>query len=893
MNSAIQCLVHTPELSDYFLTGVFEKELNPDNPLGMHGAIAQAFGALLKRIWSPTSAATSYSPRDFKSVLARFAPQFSGYQQHDSQELVAFLLDGLHEDLNRVLKKPYVEKPDWEGGGDKELVALAKESWNGYMKRNDSVIVDLFQGQYQSTLVCPECNKVSITFDPFMYLTLPLPVQKKWKHVIHYIPWDVQKPHLRVPVEINRDSSFKDLRVLLGRWFETHPENLVTLEIFNNRFYKNLDDNTIVGDMQDNDVIVCYELPCNGQQSRTFKRTPEDPIILPVFLGETSTRPRMSYGGPTISYFGWPFLVPVYAEEAKSVDAVYDLIMDRLQRWTTQVRDLHHWEPSTRSTPMEEIPIPLSTTAVETVTEIQENGDVVTVQETAVPEEGDIVDEKSLVIQEQDYELMDASDDNVLHRIGFKRGLFQPLVSYINDSYGCGHGGLQTSKTEPLYQRAEGADEENPYLLRDGDVLLAEFDEHAKAYYFGESSKFESSTWFVWEEFVHPEVQSARKATAVKKARGISLQDCLDEFTKEEQLGEDDLWYCPQCKKHQQATKRFDLWSVPDVLVVHLKRFSNSRILRDKIDTFVEFPLTGLDLTSMIGERKVANNLAAAGEDLLALGLDDTEEPLVYDLFAVDEHLGGLGGGHYRAYAYNTTDDTWYHFDDSYVSRARPEAAVNQNAYLLFYRRRTSRPLGGKTHHIVEAARQAADPVPAPSESPSAPKVEETQLPTPPADDDIVPVQNGSKVPSFSHLIHSIPSEQGWRPPAASVSEYWETSSTSPASTPPPLDDILDPPSFEDSQLDPLVTSNLTPLELSTPQFDFPDPVSRGSPSSVQAEFDQDQDGDFDSDGFDTKEPPEPWYDDPAPDIVPEDVTGPGGEVKAPGEKETTQNAVS
>ena len=92
--------------------------------------------------------------------LQRFAPQFSGYQQHDSQELVAFLLDGLHEDLNRVLKKPYVEKPDWEGGGDKELIDLANKSWEGYMKRNDSVIVDLFQGQYKSTLVCPECDKV-------------------------------------------------------------------------------------------------------------------------------------------------------------------------------------------------------------------------------------------------------------------------------------------------------------------------------------------------------------------------------------------------------------------------------------------------------------------------------------------------------------------------------------------------------------------------------------------------------------------------------------------------------------------------------------------------------------------------------------------------------------
>lgn len=181
MNSALQCLAHTKELTDYFLSGcvvfvlpgahsssfvtagVYQDELNPDNPLGMQGLIAQAFGALLHRIWTPgaeSSSNSSYSPREFKNTLQRFAPQFSGYQQHDSQELVAFLLDGLHEDLNRVLKKPYVEKPDWVGGGDKELVELAQKSWEGYMQRNDSVIVDLFQGQYQSTLVCPECQKV-------------------------------------------------------------------------------------------------------------------------------------------------------------------------------------------------------------------------------------------------------------------------------------------------------------------------------------------------------------------------------------------------------------------------------------------------------------------------------------------------------------------------------------------------------------------------------------------------------------------------------------------------------------------------------------------------------------------------------------------------------------
>lgn len=141
--------------------GVYREELNRDNPLGMYGQVAEAFGGVVEALWSP-SAVSSFSPRQLKHTTSRFAPQFAGYGQHDTQEFIAFLLDGLHEDLNRIKKKPYIEKPDWKaGGGDRELAELGKECWGGYKQRNDSVIVDLFQGQLMSTLVCPECRKVS------------------------------------------------------------------------------------------------------------------------------------------------------------------------------------------------------------------------------------------------------------------------------------------------------------------------------------------------------------------------------------------------------------------------------------------------------------------------------------------------------------------------------------------------------------------------------------------------------------------------------------------------------------------------------------------------------------------------------------------------------------
>jgi len=52
---------------------------------------------------------------------------------------------------------------------------VAHEAWDGHKKRNDSVISDIFQGQFKSRVTCPVCPKVSVTFDPFMYLSLPLP----------------------------------------------------------------------------------------------------------------------------------------------------------------------------------------------------------------------------------------------------------------------------------------------------------------------------------------------------------------------------------------------------------------------------------------------------------------------------------------------------------------------------------------------------------------------------------------------------------------------------------------------------------------------------------------------------------------------------------------------
>lgn len=112
-------------------------------------------------------------PSCFKTQLEQFAPQFRGYRQHDSQEFLAFLLDGIHEDLNRQQQhqKPYIEDRDCDGTND---IVDAMEAWKNYLRRDKSPIVDIFQGQLRSQLTCSECGHLSVKFEPFMYLSLPI-----------------------------------------------------------------------------------------------------------------------------------------------------------------------------------------------------------------------------------------------------------------------------------------------------------------------------------------------------------------------------------------------------------------------------------------------------------------------------------------------------------------------------------------------------------------------------------------------------------------------------------------------------------------------------------------------------------------------------------------------
>uniref|UniRef100_A0A4X2LSL0 ubiquitinyl hydrolase 1 n=1 Tax=Vombatus ursinus TaxID=29139 RepID=A0A4X2LSL0_VOMUR len=255
MNSVIQSLSNTRELRDYFHDRSFEAEINYSNPLGTGGRLAIGFAVLLRALWKGTHHA--FQPSKLKAIVASKASQFTGYAQHDAQEFMAFLLDGLHEDLNRIQNKPYTETVDSDGRPDE---VVAQEAWQRHKMRNDSFIVDLFHGQYKSKLVCPVCSKVSITFDPFLYLPVPLP-QKQKVLTVYYFAKEPHKKPVKFLVSISKEnSSAMEVLDSLAQSVHVKPESLRLAEVIKNRFHRVFLPSHSLDTVSPTDLLLCFEV---------------------------------------------------------------------------------------------------------------------------------------------------------------------------------------------------------------------------------------------------------------------------------------------------------------------------------------------------------------------------------------------------------------------------------------------------------------------------------------------------------------------------------------------------------------------------------------------------------------------------------------------------------
>ena len=149
----------------------------------------------------------------------------------------------------------------------------------------------------------------------------------------------------------------------------------------------------------------------------------------------------------------------------------------------------------------------------------------------------------------------------------------------------------------------------------------------------------------------------------------LTLDDLLEFFCSDEYLDNENEWVCTKCKKKVKAKKKFSLYFLPRILIICLNRFSRERSFYGsylKNAEFIDFPLENLDMGKYV-----------CGPD---------KDYSKYDLFAVSQHYGGTGGGHYTAVCKNF-DGKWYDYNDSSCSLSSPNNIVSCSAYVLFYRK--------------------------------------------------------------------------------------------------------------------------------------------------------------------------------------------------------------
>lgn len=116
------------------------------------------------------------------------------------------------------------------------------------------------------------------------------------------------------------------------------------------------------------------------------------------------------------------------------------------------------------------------------------------------------------------------------------------------------------------------------------------------------------------------------------------------------QLAQDDAWKCPHCKVLQRGMVKLSLWTLPDILIIHLKRFCQVGERRNKLSTLVKFPLSGLNMAPHVAQRSTSSKpVPGPWPSWKQPACLPTAYPLdfLYDLYAVCNHHGSLQGGHY------------------------------------------------------------------------------------------------------------------------------------------------------------------------------------------------------------------------------------------------------
>ncbi|KAA0171406.1 hypothetical protein FNF27_06316 [Cafeteria roenbergensis] len=715
MNSMLQCLSNSEPLARYFLDERrWKRDLNFDNPLGFKGGLASAYAKLMRAMWK--GGLGSVAPSQVKEVVSRNAPQFRGYQQHDSQELMSYILDGLHEDCNLVLDKKATEKVESDGRPD---AVVAAEAWATHEMRNQSAVQTIFGGQLRSHIQCNTCRNVSLTFDPFTSLSVPIPVPDRVKRVCTVVPHGPgmpTRPTFYPRSELTyvefeqasrscRSFAVEDPAAGFGSPQAADAAGVRGVDdpaarcefgwakVANkldrhNRVLQFVHPDEPIRNVADEDFIFSFILP-----GRPVSQWEKD--CLP-WTEEEELGGAGAAGAPT----------PASSSSAAAAAAAST---KALLAGAGAERSGSAGVPTRVRHPAGALLISL-TTELPGAAAAQERSyefphvvylpHVARLEASGGNQEAAFAAPFDADARPSQRAVMGAVWDQV------RRHVAPSFVASYSAEAPPYSAFLVPARAEPV--SGDTSDHRNKTFTgadfaKVGDEGVIALDPRSDApipvggtecaryilrVRFNASGSGAASTVVVATRGEYgADTQEFRDSYGRRDRKGagaITLHDCMDAYVQREQLGQDDKWYCPKCKDFVRAYKKFDLFTVGEVLIVQLKRFRFSNVhtshywgtsaRRDKISELVDFPTENLDLSSFI--------------------MGPQPGPHIFDLYAVSEHSGGLGGGHYTATGRNWLNGRWYDFNDSFVRPARSaQDAVNASSYVLFFRRRGGAPL--------------------------------------------------------------------------------------------------------------------------------------------------------------------------------------------------------
>ena len=598
MNSSIACLSNCTELTTYFLTKKFLKDINETNKEGLGGRLAKAWYNLLEQYWN--SDIRAGNPSEVKSCVAKKVRKFAGFSQQDSNEFMTEFLSLLSEDLNKTDKKEYKQLK--EKGDNETDLECAKRFWNLHIKLNDSIVTDLFSGLLKSEVHCPNCKFINITFDPFNTLTLPIPSLRELNIELqfYYIPKYSFRNNCSFQANIEKNCTFKELiekiRNVKGFNYDLKNCKFKFMKVSKQKFETFLDENDTVKNA--GFLFIFDNLEKEGKKN----------ITIPLYL----------YKNRELSSF--PKLL--FLEEDNNFDTFKRKIYYLIRKYIKI-----HFKEDKFNVDKE-------------------------IEKFINKEKGDNVDELLNLLDKEYNEIFNSKEENIQnfitnfpYRIAIRKKFDDKNEICIFD----GKNNLENLKEFGISKDTDTIGnllnkiKEGEYFL---DLLINSNSDFSK-----ENINF----------------NECKNTYEIKSKEGkLNLEKLLDYFCTREHLDKGNEWRCGKCNKHVEATKNFSIFYVPRLLIICLSRFSKRGYGYGKNDEYIDFPLENLDMGKYI-----------CGPD---------KENSKYDLFAVSQHFGGTGGGHYTAVCRNM-DGKWYDYNDSSCSPDSSSNVVSSSAYVLFYRR--------------------------------------------------------------------------------------------------------------------------------------------------------------------------------------------------------------